>query len=91
MKQELLEFNLNEYIHVRLTDYGRKILLDRHDALNKMFQDKCKQGLPPLIIQVDSDGYTKFQAWDFMQIFGPFTGMCRQNAYELTIKIEVAK
>ena len=37
-------------------------------------------------IEVDKDGYTKFQAWEFISYFGK---SLRQGLYELTIKIEV--
>lgn len=52
-KNGYLRFNLNNYVYVRLTPSGEKIL--------------AKSGISS---KKDGDGYSRFQAWEFMEIFG---------------------
>lgn len=65
-----IAFNLNWYVKVKLTETGMRHLMDRHlemfefwDRYGKMMPEY----LPP---KFDSDGYTKYQMWHLMQIFG---------------------
>lgn len=82
---KLAETNLNDYIHVKLNDRGRTILINRHDKLN----ETLKNCLPPLRIEVDNEGYSKFQMWDFMAIFGGYMGMGQQLPFSTTVKVEL--
>ena len=38
--------------------------------------------------QADENGYTKFQAWDFIGIFGPEVHMGMRPYFEMTILLE---
>ena len=29
--------------------------------------------------QIDKDGFTEFQLWDFIQIYGKYIGMAKEN------------
>ena len=49
-----MTINLNDTVRVKLTDYG--VMIHRKTVR-----------LEP---QVDDDGYTRYQLWDFMRIFG---------------------
>lgn len=80
-----INFNLNDYIHVKLTVKGRKILRENHDDLYKTYTGDIKYR-PPV---EDKNGYSKWQLWDFMHSLGPrmvmgIPGVCATN-----IKIEV--
>lgn len=69
------ELNINDYIKVKLTDYGYQILEEFYDnLLNKSnekekilpenFYDKYKNP------EADEEGFTEFRLWNLIQIFG---------------------
>ena len=53
--------NLNNYIKVKLTEKGIDILKQRYGT--------------DYPIDIDDEGYTKFQMWDFARLFGEHMGM----------------
>lgn len=61
-----MKFNINNYVMVKLTDYGRNELQRQHDELVKTTGYKGAYQPP----KTDSDGYSKFQLWDLMATFG---------------------
>lgn len=59
--------NLNDIIKVKLTDAGKDIFYHRFDGFNAI----CKREMiKPRYPDVDEDGFTKFQLWHFMDIYG---------------------
>ena len=72
MKNKIFKsFNLNEYVLVKLNDVGyQKLLFDYnkyHDISPDIFKYKTIEDLKS---EADSNGYTKFQMWELMHIFG---------------------
>jgi hypothetical protein len=77
-------FNINEYVWVKLTDRGRAIHREQHEALNEQFP-KCKlEYCPP---KEDAQGWSKWQMWSLMQELGPHVGMGIEPAFETNIVI----
>lgn len=74
-----VKINLNSIIKVRLTDLGRDIYYHRVDDLNEYFG--CEK-LKPTYPEVDSEGYTKFTLWGFMELYGSHIGMAKPNVIE---------
>ena len=68
--------NLNEYIKVKLTAKGKQIYKDYYDN-------------DPPTLDVDDEGYAKFQMWDFMQIFGEHISMGGPMICETNVKIQI--
>jgi hypothetical protein len=62
-----IQFNINDFVKVRLTDYGRDILRQKLDSRHSFEQ-------------VDAQGYTRFKLWELMNIFGLhiYNGAMRQ-------------
>jgi hypothetical protein len=62
-----MQFNINDSVKVRLTDYGRDILRQKQDVRHSL-------------THMDSEGYTKFQLWELMNRFGShiYNGAIRQ-------------
>lgn len=60
------KFNINDCIKVKLTAKGKKIIQEDYEQLCASY--------PNLDIKMryveDADGYTEFQLWDFMRLFG---------------------
>jgi len=78
-----MEFNINDYVKVKLTNYGLSILEAQHNELHSYFSNQ-QPFEPP---KTDENGYTKFQLWHLMQTFGPHIGASLINPFETDIII----
>jgi hypothetical protein len=56
----LKSFNINDYVYVRLNDTGRKIYGDYW----------AKYSCEPIPLIEEDNGYSKWQLWDLMNVFG---------------------
>ena len=75
----MIKINLNETIKVKLTPYGAEIYYKQFDELNKLHgREICKPKMP----RIDKDGYTEFQLWHFIELYGQHIGMCKPNVIE---------
>lgn len=77
-----IEFNINNYVRVKLTPAGRQVY---ETAI------RTRYAVP---MEKDRDGYYKFQMWELMRIFGPTMhhGMqipFEKNAFTLEVTINV--
>lgn len=76
---ETAKINLNDTIKVKLTPLGAEIYYKQFDELNKQRgREICKPQMP----RIDKDGYTEFQLWNFMELYGQHIGMCKPNVIE---------
>lgn len=62
-----MKFNINEYVHVQLTDFGRKTL---KDAFDKFDADMGNMGSPYIAPIEDEDGWSRWQMWELMLQLG---------------------
>lgn len=69
--------NINDKIKVKLTEHGRSIMeKDVTDTLGRLKGFNISDYSP---YHTDDKGYTEFQLWNFMRIFGPhFWNGCPQ-------------
>lgn len=65
--EQAIKININETIRVKLTDYGKNIYYHYYDDVNKIYG---KEVIKPRYPRVDKEGYSYFQLWKFMQVFG---------------------
>lgn len=65
-------FNLNEYVWVKLTEKGYQHLTDMHNELRKQYNSMDAISIEYFKNKADKEGYTRFQMWDFMEKFGDF-------------------
>ena len=76
---EPIQINLNEMIKVKLTDYGKEIYYHQYDRTNQIAgREICKPKFP----KEDENGYTKFQLWCFIELYGEHMGMTLPNVIE---------
>ena len=68
--KEYKTFNINEIIKVKLTQKGKLIYLEHQIEMQKRFNRDGIKIEVPLNIEVDSEGFSSFQLWRFMEIFG---------------------
>lgn len=73
------KINLNDRIRVRLTPLGIKIFYSQFDELNLSLG---KEVLKPHMPAINKDGYTEMQLWHFIQLYGPYIGVGRENVIE---------
>jgi hypothetical protein len=71
-------FNINDYVKVRLTDKGMKVLADHYGG-----------EIPEWFVNYMEDGWTKFQLWDLASIFGENLYNGCTLPFETNILIEV--
>ena len=76
---EHIRINLNEPIKVKLTDWGKEIYYHQYDRTNQIAgREICKPRFP----REDENGYTEFQLWCFIELYGMHMGMTLPNVIE---------
>jgi hypothetical protein len=75
--------NLNRIVRVQLTDWGRDIDRARHEAI---FAD-TRYKMDYIPHEEDKDGWSKWQLWHLMEVYGKYMGMCEQLPFLLDIEI----
>ena len=76
------KLNMNQIIKVKLTDLGKDIYYHQYDMF---IEDAKARGIQPIansFPKVDKDGYSEFQLWYFIELYGPHIGMCKPNVTE---------
>ena len=81
-----IPFNVNDYVWVKLTPVGLKILERNFCELRRAFPNLPKQFTPP---PTDDEGYTKYQMWSLMNDFGNYMVMGGQSPFETDVILEV--
>lgn len=77
--------NLNDYVHVWLTDFGKKVYTRYYLLLSDIKHSDVE--IPE--IEYDSEGMAVFQLWEFIQIFGEYIYMGAPNVIEpVTLMVE---
>ena len=76
------KLNLNERVKVKLTPIGAEIYYHQYDDINKKINENCGKKVEPIMPQIDKDGYTEFQLWHFMELYGQHIGICKPNVIE---------
>lgn len=89
--QEYQDFNINDYVKVKLTERGKYIYSHYYDDLNALIIKNGGKHLEPVEIQYDEEGYTEFQMWHLMKIFGKHLFNGCEVPFETTIKFKVDK
>lgn len=62
-------FNVNDTVKVKLTHYGRELYYHQYDRVNKSYG---RIAIPPAYPKVDNDGYSSFQLWNLMKLYGSY-------------------
>lgn len=83
------KLNLNSTIGFRLNDRGKDIYYHKYDELNKYIVSQGGEPLERRYPDVDENGISWFQLWQFMDIFGKHTGLGKPEFWkELSIYIK---
>lgn len=76
------KLNLNNIIRVKLTDLGKDIYYHQFDDLNEWITNRGRKPLERIYPKVDDEGYSEFQLWHFMKLYGPYMEMAAPNVVE---------
>lgn len=81
----MIEFNINDYVSVRLTRHGRQCLERSYALLNADKAAKARH-LPDFTLpKEDAEGWSKWQMHDLMAQLGPH--ICANIPFETTIRL----
>ena len=62
-----------------MTDWGKEIYYHQYDRTNQLIgREICKPKFP----KEDENGYTEFQLWHFIELYGKHIGMTLPNVIE---------
>ena len=73
---EPIRINLNEPIKVKLTEWGKEIYYHQYDRVNRIVG---REIFKPKFPKEDENGYTEFQLWCFIKLYGGHIGMAMPN------------
>jgi len=82
---KLVNFNVNDHVHVKLTREGIKELRKQHKELRETFPKLHEFNIP----RTDEEGYTRYQLWELMRTFGHIMFNGSNVPFETEIKFEV--
>ena len=83
------KLNLNSTIGFRLNDRGKDIYYHKDDKLNEYIVSRGGKPLKRQYPDVDENGISWFQLWQFMDIFGNHIGLGKPEFWkELSIYIK---
>lgn len=79
------EFNVNQYVKVKLTDEGLDILRKDNENMRKAFP-KWPEWKEPV---TDEEGYAEFQCWSLMSRFGEHISLGSKLPFETVILVDI--
>jgi len=80
-----VDFNVNGYVRVRLTDTGKQIHKAQKEAFMAMFPAMGER-YPYEPPKEDEDGWSTWQLWHLMQTFGADIHLGGNQPFETTIQ-----
>lgn len=88
--QEYQNFNINDYVKVKLTEKGKRIYYHQFDDMNEVIQQINGNLIKPPELSYDDDGYVELQMWHLMEIFGRYLYNECDIPFETTIKFKIS-
>lgn len=81
---ELIPFNVNNMVRVKLTDHGRDLLRQEHQRKFAAYGDRFPYSEP----EEDAEGYSRWQLWDLMSKLGSNISLGCQMPFDSQIIME---
>ncbi len=79
----MIKFNINDIVKVKLNDKGREII----EKQNKLYKIKFPDLDLSHDIKEDDEGYSKWQLWFLMKMFGNHIGLGIKMPFETELII----
>ncbi len=73
------KLNLNDKVKVKLTPLGADIYYHQFDKVSEKIKLVCDEPLEPRMPKIDKDGFTEFQLWHFIKLYGEHIGTGSPN------------
>jgi len=87
-----MKFNINNYVKVKLTQVGIDELKRQHEEQKIAHERLRSQGIDDFVLpKVDADGYSEFQLFNLMAIFGDLMWEGLASPFEIEIIIDEPK
>lgn len=78
-------FNVNHRVRVKLTDYGRALHMEEHMKFWRTTHLlNILNYVPP---KEDAEGWSSWQLWNLMSVFGPHIAPARPLCFEPDIQL----
>lgn len=81
-----MKLNINQTVRVKLTDFGREILTQRAENLEKLYGFKVRSKPYP---EEDAEGYSTWQLWHLMEDLGQYVKLGYNLPFETEIILDV--
>ena len=81
---DLVEFNVNHYVYVQLTDKGRAEHRRQHDEMCSYSSAFYNPEYVP--VEEDENGWSEWQFWCFMEAFGHITRIGMSGAFSTGLR-----
>jgi len=81
-----VDFNVNGYIKIKLTEFGIEILKKQHEELQAIIPS-----IGDFKLKLDEEGYYESQMWSIMQDFSGYISMTSELPFSTNIKIILDK
>jgi hypothetical protein len=82
-----MDFNINERVRVKLTDHGRKIHREDHEAFWSQQPEHVQARFPYKPPKEDAEGWSEWQMHNLMELFGSHVGVAKELPFETTIQL----
>ena len=79
---QMAQINLNDYIKVKLTDFGKDIYYHQYDELNKIIGYEV---ISPKMPKTDADGKTEMPLWEFIHLYGNYIRRIKRSIKRIKI------
>ena len=83
-----IDFNINQSVKVKLTDFGRKVY---RDGQIEFWTSVGKPEQNPVARDEDAEGWSRWTMWELMRAFGSHMRICGKLVFETNIKVEVGE
>lgn len=80
-----MEFNINDFVRVRLTERGRQLHLQNYYRLRRIIP--CDVEYPYTPPKEDAEGWSEWQLWVLMREFGAAMNNGSEPVFDTTIRI----
>lgn len=81
----MIEFNINNYVWIKLTEKGEQIRKDNHNTLYGENASKYEM----IKHEKNNEGFERWQLWELMQEFGSAMWNGCAVPFETIIKLEI--
>ena len=82
-----MKFNINETVKVKLTPFGKEMLLKDHNEFWSQYGKGYKSDF--ILPKEDEEGYSTWQLWILMKDLGKYCTLGGGNPFETDILIDI--